>query len=81
MIIIYLFFFLIRYDVRNLIEDKITLEKLENITNSPNIEESLYDEERYQDLDSEEEKLNEMSEDEREIYLGTYLKYIIFKKY
>jgi hypothetical protein len=57
------------------------LEKLENITNSPNIEESLYDEERYQDLDSEEEKLNEMSEDEREIYLGTYLKYIIFKKY
>jgi hypothetical protein len=45
------------------------LEKLENITNSPNIEESLYDEERYQDLDSEEEKLNEMSEDEREIYL------------
>ena len=74
MIIIYLFFFLIRYDVRNLIEDKITLDELENSCNIyNNEEESLYDEERYMDLDSEEEKLNEMSEDEREIYLGIIL--------
>jgi len=42
---------------------------MENSTNIINTEEILYDEERYLDLDSEEEKLNEMSEDEREIYL------------
>jgi len=46
--------YLDRYDVRNLIEDKITLEELENSCNiCNNEEENLYDEERYMDLDSE----------------------------
>ncbi|ORX55420.1 hypothetical protein BCR36DRAFT_581440 [Piromyces finnis] len=61
--------YLDRYDVRNLIEDKNSLEKMEHYKNELNNDEIIYDEERYMDLDSEEEKLNEMSEDEREIYL------------
>ena len=56
-----------------MIDEKITLENMEHDESMLNNEEAIYDEDRYMDLDSEEEKLNEMSEDEREIYLGNII--------
>ncbi|KAJ3077851.1 hypothetical protein HK102_004920, partial [Quaeritorhiza haematococci] len=66
-----------RYDVRNLLDDRRLFQKMKGkpaASASPSTdaeieEEKVLDEERYRDLDSEEEMLNGMSEDERENYL------------
>ncbi|KAJ3298810.1 hypothetical protein HK104_010258 [Borealophlyctis nickersoniae] len=56
-----------RYDVRNLL-DNID-DQLGPTENETDAEEQQYDEERYRDIDSEEEALFDMSEDERLSYV------------
>ena len=57
-----------RYDVRHLLSDLPTLSKRRSTAKNKEL-----DQERYADLDSEEETLFDLSEDERETHLGTLL--------
>jgi Alternative splicing regulator len=59
-----------RFDVRNFLDDLNSL-KAKNGAPSTDSEDELLDAERYADLDSDEEELFQMSdEDERDQYVG-----------
>lgn len=60
-----------RYDARNLLDDLMVLSSQNNENNDHHEEEEDLDTERFADLDSDEEKLFDMSdEDERDQYVG-----------
>ena len=63
-----------RYDVRHMLEDlEKELSQYDSKQQHNNKDEDLCKQERYEDLDSEEEVLFDMSEDERDEYVGKYM--------